>query len=230
VKKMILAATMLAACCDIFAMDIPQIDLSVPWQDREKFFDIVPVYESRIAELQGPHAKAFVEHIVNAEIAECADLAELYFQTRNDEDSKKCMDLLMITGGWPFYCGQDEATRKICGMYNADEVMSHNFEYGEFCGDVLYMGLYRTFKRKSDGTVDLNAFDETKADFFRELSERMYDSAPNKNFDDRKHDFFVCYTEAPEWYPNVVWLHWLGIYAESSAHFEEYAIRICNNF
>jgi hypothetical protein len=209
-KKTILAATMVAVCGDILAMDIPPIDLSVPWQDREKFFDIAPVYEARMAELRNPNARAFVEHIANAEIEECTDLAEQYFQTRSDEDSKKCMELLALTAGWPSRRGLREVTRRIRRMCNEEEIALKNFEYREFCGDILYMGLHRTFKKNADGAVDLKMFKIDKAEFFRELSNMMYSSVPGKTFADRKHKCYIRYSTTPGWCPRVVWTNWWG--------------------
>ncbi|GHT98806.1 hypothetical protein FACS1894126_4610 [Alphaproteobacteria bacterium] len=188
-KKIILGAIAILMFGNVSTtIIVPPLKIDrIPWQDKVTLFDIVPVYEMRKAELKSPHAKEFVEHITNTEIEKGLNLAVKHFKSRDSVDAKKCMELLALVAGRP----DSAVTEKIQLLYNEYEVTLESIEYKEFCGDILYMGLYRTFKRKSDGTVDIDAFSVTQADFFSTISWKMYSNVPGKTFEDRHNDLGV---------------------------------------
>ncbi|MDR2067812.1 MAG: hypothetical protein LBP41_02370 [Holosporaceae bacterium] len=212
-KKTLIALFMFGSAAAMNLPNIPKLNNleknSHCWIANYKLFDIRPIFLEHISEFS-PEGKEFVNNITELKLEECKNSAEQYFLRRDTEEAEKCMELLALAAGWPGsrFGRQKNLTKQIVALYQADKVTQDSIIYKEFCGDVMYKGMYRTF-RKEDGTlVSGDEFNTHKAEFFRWYAQEMYSSTQSKSFSDRNLHDFVSYSTSPEYYPYNVWKNW----------------------
>jgi hypothetical protein len=193
-----------------FDFDLHLEEKELSWLEACEPFDIRPVFNEHISNLTAVGAD-FVNNVVELNLEKCeATAIEQHFQSQSTEEARKCMELLSVVAGWPAFCKEEDLTERIVSLYDREKVTRKGTKYKEFVGDVLYMGFYKTF-RKIDGSP-VDKFDEHLSEFFRYVSENIYDGISGKSFDDRLglRDCFVCllYSSAPEYTLSEVWPNW----------------------
>jgi hypothetical protein len=158
------------------------------------------------------NAKEFVVHVVRGEFTKSTDLAEKYFQNRDTEDAKKCMELLSLLacGSWcsKTLLGDEDgpAPARIERMFDRESVRRANFQYKEFCGDILYMAMLIVYAAyPNDGTLYL---DMRVAELFRALSDQMYADMNDELHMARKHTPFELCEEPAHRYIKEIWPNW----------------------
>jgi hypothetical protein len=191
--------------------DVPRLDIekdNAAWLADFKLFDISPIFNEHISNLSSAGVD-FVNNVIELNLKKCKETAlEKSFQSQSTEEARKCMELLSVVAGWPRFDEEENLTDQIVSLYDMEKVIQAGIKYKEFVADVLYMGFYRTF-RKNDGTP-VDKFDDGKAEFFRYVSDDMYESIQEKSFNDRLglEKYLVRYSTSPEYYPYDVWDNW----------------------
>ena len=114
-----------------------------------------------------------------------------------------------MVAAWPESEGNYDLTKQIVALYKEEDVTLNSIQHKEFVADVMYTGLYRSF-RKMDGSFIISDFNEDKAEFFRWMANEMYGAIPQNSFEDRKglEEWIVLYSEGPGYYPYNIWPNW----------------------